>query len=144
MTQFQPGDKRINRKGRPKCPQSMQELAQEMRRILNEKVGPKYRRTKLEGLIRLCIQEAAKGNIRAIEFLFDRAYGKPVQQIDMPPGSIVAPLIVFGEDAKQWMTGSRPIDVDSEEVRAKDETVPKAVDGLLDDPAKRVQDQNPV
>jgi hypothetical protein len=115
-----------------------------MRRILNEKVGPKDRRTKLEGLIRLCIQEAAKGNIRAIEFLFDRAYGKPVQQIDMPPWSFAAPLIVFGEDAKQWMNGSKPIDVDSEEVRAKDETVPKAVDGLLDDPRERVHDSNPV
>ena len=141
---FVKGDSRINKRGRPKFPESMAGLAKELRRVLGERVSPKERRTKLEELIRSCYEEARRGNIRAVELIFDRAYGKPVQQIDMPPGSIVAPLIVFGEDAKQWMNGSRPIDVDSEEVRAKDETVPEAEHGLLDDPVQRVQDANPV
>ena len=141
---FVKGDSRINKRGRPKFPESMAGLAKELRRVLGERVSPKERRTKLEELIRSCYEEARRGNIRAVELIFDRAYGKPVQQIDMPPGSIVAPLIVFGEDAKQWRTGSRPIDVDSEEVHPDNESVPKANDGLLDDPAKRVPDTNPV
>lgn len=66
---------RRNPKGRPKLP--------DIKAILEEVLGEqKDGITAAEALMKKLRQMGAAGNIKAIEMLLDRAYGKPKQTID--------------------------------------------------------------
>jgi hypothetical protein len=65
-----------NPNGRPKMPN----LKEAMAKILaDEKEG----KTALDAILAAMRAKAAKGDVRAAEFLFDRGYGKPTQDINM-------------------------------------------------------------
>jgi len=65
-----------NPNGRPKMP----DLKEAMAKILaDEKEG----KTALDAILAAMRAKAAKGDVRAAEFLFDRGYGKPTQDINM-------------------------------------------------------------
>ena len=66
---------RRNPKGRPKLP--------DIKAILEEVLGEqKDGITAAEALMKKLRQMGAAGNIKAIEMLLDRAYGKPKQTVD--------------------------------------------------------------
>ena len=72
---FKKGDKRINRKGRPKLP----DISEALEKVLNEeKDGLKA----LDAVLKSLRNKAIKGDVRAIQELLDRAYGKSKQHID--------------------------------------------------------------
>jgi hypothetical protein len=65
-----------NPNGRPKLP----DLKEAMAKILaDEKEG----KSALEAILAAMRAKAAKGDVRAAEFLFDRGYGKATQDINM-------------------------------------------------------------
>ena len=53
-----------------------------IRRIAAEPISPEDKRTKLEAVVRVVYANAAKGDIKAAEFIADRGWGKPVQPVD--------------------------------------------------------------
>ena len=66
---------RINKKGRPKLP--------DIKAILEEVLGEqKDGITAAEALMKKLRQMGTAGNLKAIEMLLDRAYGKPKQTVD--------------------------------------------------------------
>lgn len=72
---FREKPERINRKGRPKLP----DIREALTKVLNEE---KDGMTALEAVLKALRAKAIKGDIRAIQELLDRAYGKSKQQID--------------------------------------------------------------
>ena len=66
-----------NPNGRPKV---LPELKDAIRNILEQKVGDK---TKLESVLDALYTRASKGDVRAIQELFDRFYGKIKQEHDI-------------------------------------------------------------
>lgn len=76
-TSFVKGDKRINRKGRPKVGES---LAEKYRDALNEALTGNY--TKLDSLIDKAVEKALKGDLSAIQYVEARAYGKLVERTE--------------------------------------------------------------
>lgn len=74
-TRFVKGQPSPNPKGRPKLP--------DIKAILEEVLGEqKDGITAAEALMKKLRQMGAAGNIKAIEMLLDRAYGKPKQTVD--------------------------------------------------------------
>jgi hypothetical protein len=72
---FKKNDPRINRDGRPKLP----DISEALEAVLNEeKDGLKA----LDAVLRALRNKAIKGDVRAIQELLDRAYGKSKQHID--------------------------------------------------------------
>lgn len=65
-----------NPNGRPKKLPAMKEL---MNLILGEEKDGK---TAAEQILKIIRAQAAKGNIKAAEFLFHYAYGKPTQKVE--------------------------------------------------------------
>jgi len=88
---FKKGDPRINRKGAPKLPDLNNALADVL-------AGENESVDKLNKVIEKLYDMAVKGNLKAMEMLLDRGYGKPRQSIDhtsdnkpMPIINIIAP-----------------------------------------------------
>ena len=78
LTPFVKGkDPRRNLKGAPPI---LPELKDAIRNILEQKVGDK---TKLESVLDALYNRANKGDVRAIQELFDRFYGKIKQEHDI-------------------------------------------------------------
>jgi hypothetical protein len=74
--QFKKNDPRINRKGRaPVLP----ELKEAIANVLNKKKGSL---TGLDEILAMLFNKAKKGDIRAIQELLDRAYGKSKVIVD--------------------------------------------------------------
>ena len=73
---FKKGDPRINRAGRPKLP----DISEALEKVLNEeKDGIKA----LDAVLKALRAKAIKGDVRAIQELLDRAYGKSKQSVDL-------------------------------------------------------------
>ena len=77
-TPFEKGDKRINRKGRPKKGSALTD-------ILNYKLDIKDEAGKLdrEVIAEKLIEAAKKGDIVAVKYIFDRLEGRPVQAVEL-------------------------------------------------------------
>lgn len=65
-----------NPKGRPKMPDLKEAMANA---LAEEKDG----KTAIEAILAAMRAKAARGDVRAAEFLFDRGYGKATQDINM-------------------------------------------------------------
>lgn len=72
-------DPRRNLRGRGK---GQFNLADMVRRIAAEPVSKAEKKTYLEAIIRSTFKHAYDGDMRAVEILMDRGWGKPVQPID--------------------------------------------------------------
>lgn len=73
---FREKPERINRKGRPKLP----DIREALTKVLNEE---KDGMTALDAVLKALRAKAIKGDVRAIQELLDRAYGKSKQQTDI-------------------------------------------------------------
>jgi hypothetical protein len=82
-----------NPKGRPKLPDIKDVLAQY---LADQKDGVNA----LEAMILRLRQMAIGGDLKAMEMLMDRAYGKPKQAVDHTTGGepMPCPVIVFPKD----------------------------------------------
>jgi hypothetical protein len=78
---FVKDDPRINRKG---APPKLPELDVILAEVFTEK--------ERIDLLRTLLKEALKGNVRAIEILLDRIYGKVKQQTELSGSIITAPI----------------------------------------------------
>jgi ribosomal protein L17 len=77
---FKTGDSRINMKGRPPS------LATELKALLSEQITDKSTGKKMEksrAILSVLITMAIKGDIRAIQEVLDRLYGKAKQEIEV-------------------------------------------------------------
>ena len=91
---FIKGDARINRAGRPKLP--------DIKAILEEVLGEQQNgMTAAEALMKKLRQMGTAGNLKAIEMLLDRAYGKPKQTIDTNIVSIPQFKVIGQDDADE-------------------------------------------
>jgi hypothetical protein len=81
---FVKDDPRINRKG---APPKLPELDVILAEVFTEK--------ERIDLLRTLLKEALKGNVRAIEILLDRIYGKVKQQTELSGSIITAPITVI-------------------------------------------------
>lgn len=77
LKNFEKGDSRINRKGRPKKLPALDELLAE---VLGEEKGGK---TYAQIILNAMRAKAAKGDTKAADILLDRCYGKAKQAIDL-------------------------------------------------------------
>lgn len=85
---------RRNPKGRPKLP--------DIKAILEEVLGEtKDGMTAAEALMKKLRSMGAAGNLKAIEMLLDRAYGKPKQTIDTNIVSIPQFKVIGQDDADE-------------------------------------------
>ena len=59
--------------------------------------------TAAQAILNMLRGKAAKGDIRAAQLLFDRAYGKSKQQIDVTTGGekVTVPTIIFSDGTKK-------------------------------------------
>lgn len=80
---FKPGDPRINRKGAPKRDWTWSGILAK----LSEEIGDDGIALK-EAMAKALINEAKKGNVRALQEFGDRIDGKPKQTIDVNDTSI--------------------------------------------------------
>lgn len=73
---FKKGDERINKKGRPK-------KIPELDVLLNELLGTdsEPEKAKMQAIIQKLITKAANGDLKAIEIILNRVYGKETQRI---------------------------------------------------------------
>ena len=78
---FKKGDPRINRKG---APPKLPELDEILAEVFTEK--------ERIDLLRTLQKEGLKGNVRAIEILLDRIYGKVKQQTELSGSIITSPI----------------------------------------------------
>lgn len=83
-TQFQPGESG-NPAGRPKGSRNLSTILREM---LSEEVeieieGKKEKCEFQEAIVKQLLRKANKGNLRAIQEIFDRVDGKAKQQVDV-------------------------------------------------------------
>ena len=70
---FEKGDPRINREGRPKMP----DITEALQKVLNEE---KDGMIALDAVLIALLNKAVKGDVRAIQELLDRAFGKSLQR----------------------------------------------------------------
>lgn len=88
---FHTHPERINRKGRP----PKKNLSDILKAMLEEKIevkmedGTKEKKEFREVLVRNLIQKASKGDIRAIQEIFDRVEGKSKQAIELDSNTFV-------------------------------------------------------
>lgn len=90
---FKPGDPRIWRKGRTRTGTDLSAL---VRRIGEEPISQTDKRKKIEGLVRIAFQTAAGGDMRALEVIMERGWGKAVQPIENSGGG---PLVTIIQEA---------------------------------------------
>ena len=85
-----------NPNGRPK---KLPEIDKLMAEVLGEE---KDGITAAQAILNMLRGKAAKGDIRAAQLLFDRAYGKSKQQIDVTSQGekVTVPTIIFTKDNK--------------------------------------------
>ena len=79
---FTKGDPRINRNGRPRV---LPELKEVLNEILSEEITNQKgeKATRLEAILRTLNAKAQKGDIRAIQEVLDRAFGKAKSSAEM-------------------------------------------------------------
>ena len=79
---FDKNDPRINRKGRPRV---LPELKEVLTEILSEEITNQKgeKATRLEAILRTLNAKAQKGDIRAIQEVLDRAFGKSKSSTEM-------------------------------------------------------------
>jgi len=85
----------INRKGRPK---NLPGLAEALENLLNEEKDGK---TALDAIVASLFNRAMKGDVRAIQELLDRAYGKVTQKIDATVGTTKEDLMEIFPTAEE-------------------------------------------
>ena len=93
---FKKGDPRINRGGRPKLP----DISEALEKVLNEeKDGIKA----LDAVLKALRTKAIRGDVRAIQELLDRAYGKSKQHIDHTTAgeALIMPKFVMDETNRE-------------------------------------------
>lgn len=91
---FQKGhDPRRNVKGRGK---GQINLADMIRRIAAEPIAPNDKRTYIDAIIRSTFKHAHDGDMRAVEIIMERGWGKPVQQLENIGN---APLVTIIQEA---------------------------------------------
>ena len=84
---FSKNDPRINRKGRPKGAINLTDL---VKRIAAEKVSRTEKMTRIEAVVRATFKRAFDGDMKAVEIIMDRGWGKAVQPIENTnPGALV-------------------------------------------------------
>jgi len=76
---FQPGDTRINRKGRPKKGETIADLCRD---ALLEVIDPESNYRKIDSIIDKMVTQAQRGNKEARAELLTRTFGKPVERIE--------------------------------------------------------------
>ena len=78
---FKKNDPRINRNGRPRVLPELKEILTE---ILSEEITNQKgdRATRLEAILRTLNAKATKGDLRAIQEVLDRMYGKAKQIVE--------------------------------------------------------------
>lgn len=93
-TRFKPGNKAGKGNGRPKGPDLGKLIRDQAVEIVEDDKGDKMER--LELLIRNLWQMAMDGNMKAVEILFDRAFGKVTDRISFEgeDGSLAAAIAV--------------------------------------------------
>lgn len=80
---FQPGDPRINRKGRPKGT-AIDRLKKLADKVMTEKVDTHLGKiTRAELVFRAMAAKAVKGDVKAADFIFMWTYGKPSQPVEV-------------------------------------------------------------
>ena len=86
-----------NPNGRPK---KLPEIDKLMAEVMGEE---KDGITAAQAILNMLRGKAAKGDIRAAQLLFDRAYGKSKQQIDVTTGGekVTVPTIIFSDGTKK-------------------------------------------
>lgn len=89
---FKKGDPRINRKGPPKKLPKLKDL---MIELLGHSDPSKMDRSEIALITKALIKKAKKGSERAADILYDRAFGRVVQSMDIKTDlpTVVPPTI---------------------------------------------------
>src|SRR6266508_2874195 len=76
---FEKGDRKINRKGRPKVGES---LAEKFRDAMNETLDKTNGYSNLDSIIDSMVKKALQGNQDAVEYCLARGWGKMIERIE--------------------------------------------------------------
>ena len=88
---FKKGDPRINRKGQPKKLPKLKDL---MTELLGHSDPSKMDHSEIALITKALINKAKKGSERAADILYDRAFGRVVQSMDIKTDQpAIAPVI---------------------------------------------------
>ncbi len=90
---FVKGDPRINRRGRGIGDINLSDL---VRKIAAEKAAPGDKRTRIEAVVRATFSRAFNGDMKAVEIIMERGWGKVTQPIE---NTGTAPLVTIIQEA---------------------------------------------